>query len=106
MIARPTWATVLSILLCTVAIARTFGTFDGQRVKVVESPIRASAGVVQLDLSAKQLDSLSLPAALTARVRGSATAASFRVAIDGTTVCENTLGAGEHRVDCTIATWN
>jgi 4-amino-4-deoxy-L-arabinose transferase-like glycosyltransferase len=82
-----------------------FVAFHPVRVKVVQAPVRAPAGVVRLGTAGVPgVAELRPPFALIARIRSSAGGASlFAVTVDGAPACERRAAAGTaRRIDCAV----
>lgn len=100
----------LSAPLCLVLASRVFVTFDTVRIKIVQNPIAALEGHVQLSTDQLiGLDQLAPPFAVIARLRhDSPTTGHFEILIDGRVVCSRIARPGAtRRVDCAWSgDWN
>jgi hypothetical protein len=103
-------ATVLAGLAALMLATHGFVAVDRVRVKVVEAPATATAGLVRTSTADfRQVNELRPPFALIARINSrSAGNATFSVAVDGATVCERSVaGGGSRRLDCAVTgEWN
>jgi len=103
-------AIALSGLAIVVLTTHVFVDIDRIRVKVLQTPAPATAGVVRAStagfIDANQLQS---PFALIARINSQAAGTNrFSIAVDGMPVCERDVAGGaSRRVDCAVAgEWN
>jgi hypothetical protein len=76
-------------------------------MKLVQTPISATAGVVETSTSDEGAKRLRAPFAFIARIHHDSTEIQrFSIRVDGRTVCEPNVPAGTHRVDCVVREWN
>ena len=103
-------ATVLAGLAALTLATHVFVAIDRIRVKVVELPTAATAGVVRATTArSPAANELRSPFALIARINSqSAETSSFSISVDGAPVCKRDVaGGGSRRVDCAVAVpWN
>jgi hypothetical protein len=103
-------ATVLAGLTALVLATHGFVAVDRVRVKVVEAPVTATAGLVRASTADfPEVNELRPPFALIARIDNrSAGNATFAVAVDGAAICERSMaGGGSRRLDCAVTgDWN
>jgi 4-amino-4-deoxy-L-arabinose transferase-like glycosyltransferase len=84
-----------------------FVAFRSIRVKIVQAPVAAKAGLVRVSTAGfPQVQALGPPFALIARIRTSAADASlYAFSVDGTATCERRVtGGAARRVDCAVTT--
>lgn len=103
-------ATVLAGLAALTLSTHVFVTVDRTRVKVLQVPTAATAGLVRASTGGfPQVNGLRPPFALIARINSASAGTSpFSIAVDGALVCERDVaGGGSRRVDCAVAGgWN
>ena len=103
-------ALALAGLAALTLSTHVFVAADRVRVKVLEAPTRATAGLVRATTAGfPQVNALRPPFALIARINfHSAGTGPFSIAVDGAPVCERYVaGGGSRRVDCVVAgRWN
>lgn len=93
----------LSAALCLVLASRVYVTFDAVRVKLVQAPVTAVSGRVQVATDETiALDGLQAPFAVIARLRHDSPATErFEIQIDGRMVCSPRVRPNaSRRVDC------
>jgi hypothetical protein len=97
-------ASLLAGACCLVLATRVFVAYDPIRIKMVEAPVTAIAGVVRVDSSDERAADLRPPFAVIARIRhDSQVPQPFSIRIDNCSVCDATLAGGvAHRVDCIV----
>jgi hypothetical protein len=98
-------AGLLAGVCCLVLATRVFVAFDSVRIKVVEAPVAAIAGVVRVGTTGKRVNGLRPPFALIARIRHDSTGEQvFSIRVAGRTVCNPTVrGRATRRIDCVVA---
>jgi len=98
----------LGAVVCLLLATRTFVTFTKIRIKVVETPLHAASGRVNVSTATfPQASDLRTPIALIARIESGETGdLAFNVAIDGRTVCDANIAPGTHRIDCVVTAWS
>jgi hypothetical protein len=101
-------AVLLASGAALVLLTHVFVTLDEVRVKAVQSPVAAAAGVAHASTSAFPSASLlRAPFALVLTVNNPSSDARFTVSVDGGAVCERSVASGAHRLDCDFAgEWN
>jgi hypothetical protein len=103
-------ATALAGLAALTMSTHVFVAVDRVRVKVLQAPTTATAGVVHATTADfPEVNELRPPFALIARINSqSAGTSPFSIAVDGAPVCERDVaGGGFRRVDCAVAgDWN
>jgi hypothetical protein len=103
-------AIALSGLAIVVLTTHVFVDIDRIRVKVVQAPAPATAGIVRASTTGFiEANQLQPPFALIARVNSPAAGTNpFSIAVDGVSVCERDVAGGaSRRVDCVVAgEWN
>ncbi|HVH26523.1 MAG TPA: hypothetical protein VM818_07190 [Vicinamibacterales bacterium] len=103
-------AVIVAGLAALLLSTHVFVAVDLLRVKIVEAPQRATAGVVSVTTTDfPQVNALSPPFALIARINHqSAETGRFVITADGAAVCERRVAGGRsRRIDCPLTTmWN
>src|SRR5919197_2644420 len=98
-------AVILAAACCLVLATQVFTAFDPVRIKVVQTRIGATAGVVRVATRDEKVNRLRAPFALIARVRHDSTGEqAFSIRVDKRTLCDRVLrGRITHRIDCVVA---
>jgi hypothetical protein len=103
-------AIALSGLAIVVLTTHVFVDIDRIRVKVLQAPAPATAGVIRASTAGFiEANQLQPPFALIARINSPAGGTNpFSIAVDGMPVCERDVAGGaSRRVDCAVAgEWN
>jgi hypothetical protein len=103
-------ATVLASLAALTLSTHVFVTIDRLRVKILQAPAAATAGVVRANTAAfPHVKELQPPFAFIARIESASAGTSrFSIAVDGAPICDRSVsGGGSRRIDCAVAgEWN
>ena len=99
-------ACVASAALCTILLARVFVLFEPARDKLVETPLRPTAGLIRVEGTPTTTAHVST-VALIARIRNDALSAGpFAITIGSRTICASTVAAlTSKRLDCETNEW-
>src|SRR5262245_9481910 len=100
-------AAVLGGICCLVLATSVFVSIEPVRIKLVETPMSATSGSVDVVTSDPHAPRLGTPFALIARVhRDAAEAQRFSIRVDGRTICALTVkGRATRRFDCVVEAW-
>ena len=100
-------ATVGGGFCCLVLATCVFVSFEPVRIKLVQTPMSATSGSVDVGTSDPRTARLGTPFALIARVHhDSSEVQSFSIRVDGRTTCALAVkGGATRRLDCVVEAW-